>query len=63
MIVEKIKSLCEQNKITLAQLEKKLHFGNGTIRRWDDSPPSITKVLKVSKYFKVSIDDLISKKN
>lgn len=59
MIVEKIKKICKENNITIAQLEKDLKFGNGTIRRWDDSPPSITKVLAVSKYFNVDISELI----
>lgn len=59
MIVEQIQTLCEEAKITLAQLEKKLAFGNGTIRRWNENFPSIDKVLKVANYFEVRIDCLI----
>lgn len=60
MIVNQIQNLCKQRNMTLAQLEKALNFGNGTIRRWDDSPPSIRKVIEVAKYFNVEIDSLIN---
>ncbi len=63
MIVEQIRALCKKNGITLAQLEKELKFGNGTIRRWNYNPPSIMKVLDVSKYFNITIDDLIDRDN
>lgn len=59
MIVGRIKEFCKKNNITLAQLEKDLNFGNGTIRRWDDSLPSISKVIQVAQYFNVSVDELI----
>jgi len=60
LIVTRIKELCKKESITLAQLEKELRFGNGTIRRWDNNPPSITKVTAVAKHFEVSVDFLIS---
>ena len=61
MIVERIQSLCEEANTTLAQLEKELNFGNGTIRRWNDSSPSMVRVLKVANYFEVSVDYLLRK--
>lgn len=60
MIVDQIRKLCERENITFAQLEKELKFGNGTIRRWDDSFPSIAKVAEVAKFFGVSVDCLIN---
>lgn len=60
MIVAIIKELCNKENITFAQLEKELSFGNGTIRRWDDNPPSITKVTAVAKRFGVTVDYLVT---
>lgn len=60
MIVAQIKGLCKKENITLSQLEKELSFGNGTIRRWDDNPPSITKVAAVAKRFNVTVDYLVN---
>ena len=61
MLVEKIQALCKRKNITLARLEKDLNFGNGTIRRWDSSSPSIDKIMEVANYFKVSVDSLLKK--
>lgn len=62
-IVERIKELCEAQCLTLASLERKLDFGNGTIRRWDNTLPSGDKLLKVAEYFNVSVDFLLGKKS
>lgn len=43
----------------ISKLEKELEFGNGAIYRWDKNTPSIDKVLKVAKYFEVSVDSLL----
>jgi len=58
-MVEKIKLLCQAEGISIAALEKKLEIGNGTISRWDESSPSISKVSAVAKYFGITIDSLL----
>ena len=35
MLVDTIKALCDNRGLSLAALERTLHFGNGTIRKWD----------------------------
>lgn len=59
MIVERIKELCEHRKISVAELERALDFGNSSIRKWDERNPGIDKVQKVANYFDVSIDYLL----
>jgi len=56
---DRVKELCTNNSITLAQLEKKLSLGNGTLSRWNKSSPSIDKVQEVANYFNLSIDCLV----
>lgn len=58
-MLEKIKQLCSQNNITIRELEKKLNFGNGTIHKWDNAQPSISKVKSVADYFNVDVNYLI----
>lgn len=58
-LVEKIKALCDENHETLASLEKKLHLGNATIRKWDRSAPSADRLAKVADHFGVSVDYLL----
>lgn len=59
-LTDKIKVLCGHKGETIASLERKMDFGNGTIRRWDDKAPSVDRLLKVANYFNVSVDDLLS---
>lgn len=60
MITEKISMLCAEENISIAQLEKKLGLGNGTIGKWNNANPSLRKASMVAKYFGISIDELIS---
>lgn len=60
MIFEKIKTLAEQNGITIAALEKVLGFGNGTIRAWRKRTPSADNLKKVADYFKKPIEYFLS---
>lgn len=56
MILKKIDELAKQHDMSIADLEKKLSFGNGTIRSWDKCSPSIEKLKKVADYFGVTVD-------
>ena len=49
------KQLCSKHGIKIAQLEKALEFGNGTIGKWKTSIPKTDKVQKVADYFNVSV--------
>lgn len=58
VLLENIKCLCKQHQITIPKLEKELELGKGSIYKWNTCSPSIDKVLKVSTYFRVPIDEL-----
>lgn len=60
-LVEKIKALCDAHDLTFAALERRLDFGNGTIRKWDKATPSGDKLVKVADYFSVSVDYLLGR--
>lgn len=53
--------MCKQNNITITELERILHYGNGTIHRWAKVQPSFDKVKAVAEHFNVSIDYLAGK--
>lgn len=59
MIVENIKALCKREGVTIKAVEEICNLGNGTIRRWDDSSPSVDKLARVARFFRVTIDELI----
>ncbi|HFM7948370.1 TPA: helix-turn-helix domain-containing protein, partial [Enterococcus faecium] len=40
MLLDRIKILLKERSMTLAELERKLNFGNGSMSRWNKSTPS-----------------------
>lgn len=57
----KVKALCEAKGISIAELEKTLGIGNGTIGKWknNDIVPSLTSIKKIANYFGVSVAEFI----
>lgn len=58
-MVERIRALCAENKISMAFLESELSFAKNSIYKWDTNKPSVDKVQKVAHYFGVSTDYLL----
>lgn len=61
-LLTRIKELAEKHSFSISEIEKKVGLGNGTIRRWDNSPPSCDKVLKVANLLNVTVDYLLTGK-
>lgn len=59
MNIAKIKELCAQNHTTVAELERTLSMGNGTIAKWSDSYPRADNLKAVADYFNVSMESLM----
>ena len=58
-----IKDLAVKKKISVAELERTLGFGNGSISKWNKQSPSVDKLNKVANYFDVSVDYLLGRTN
>ena len=59
LIYENIKALCWDRHISIAKLEKECGLGNATIRGWEHSSPQIDNLIRVARYFGVSVDSLL----
>lgn len=59
MVLDKIRVLCDERKISIAKLEKETGIGNGTISRWDISSPTVTSLKKVANYFEIAMGELL----
>lgn len=57
-----IRRLCTQRGVTVTQVEKDLGFSPGSMTKWRQSSPSIEKVIAVSNYFQVSLDEICGTK-
>ena len=62
-IVNSIKLICKEHDITITKLEETLGMSQGLISRWNKSDPSLSKVIDIANYFKVSLDEVTGYKN
>ena len=58
MIATKIKELCKQRGLSVAEVEKAAGIGNGVIRRWDEKSPTFNKLKPVADVLGVTVDEL-----
>ena len=59
-IVDRIRTLCEENGITINKLEKETGIGRGNVARWDKHRPNIDNLQKVADHFGVSADYILT---
>lgn len=60
-LVKRIKTLCDEKKVTFAEVERETGISNGQIRRWDNASPKSENIERVADYFDVSIDYLLGR--
>ena len=58
-MLEKIKQLCAEKRITIAELERATNLSNGAISKWEFSIPRVDSAKRVADYFGITIDSLI----
>lgn len=63
LLLDNIKHLCRENKISICALERTLGIGNGTIGGWGIYSPRLDIVKKVADYFGVTVDELLKEDN
>lgn len=59
-MVDRIKELCKEKGITIAELERSCGIGNGIIARWKKSKPSYERVAKVANFLEVTPEYLLN---
>lgn len=59
-LLERVKMLCETKGISQNTLEKEIGISNGASYKWKTSSPSMGVLEKLSSYFGVSVDYLLS---
>lgn len=60
-LVKRIKGLCDEKKVTFAEVERQIGISNGQIRRWDNVSPKSETLQKIADYFDVSTDYLLGR--
>lgn len=58
-MLHKIKELCEERGITIAELERMAEITPKTMAKWDETTPAVDKVARVAKALGVTIEELL----
>lgn len=61
MLLNRVKELANDRNMTIAELERKLDFGQGSISKWNKQSPSSERLQKAADYFDVSTDYLLGR--
>lgn len=59
LLFERISALCKSKSISISKLEKDCGLGNGTVRGWETSSPTVDRLKRVAVYFGVTVDSLL----
>ena len=60
-IHQRIRRLCQERGISLAEVERSCGFATGSISHWDTKVPSVERVGRVADFFRVSVDYLMGR--
>lgn len=59
-LVDRIRSLCKERDITINILEQQVDgIARGSIAKWDDHAPALSKVQAVAEFFDMSLDEFL----
>lgn len=58
---DRLKALCDGQKISIVELEEKLGFGRNSLYGWKKKTPNGANLEKVADYFNVSVDYLLGR--
>ena len=57
-MLKNILDKCQEKKITIAELERQAGLKQRTIYKWDESKPSVEKVLAVANVLGATVEEL-----
>ncbi|MFA1819042.1 helix-turn-helix domain-containing protein [Virgibacillus oceani] len=58
---ERLKKLCDEQRISVNSLEERLKIGRNSLYSWKKNVPKGTNLIKVADYFDVSTDYLLGR--
>ncbi len=60
---DRLKKLCEEQQISIVELEEKLGFGRNSLYGWKKKIPNGANLEKVADFFNVSVDYILGRTN
>lgn len=62
-MLSNIRTLCKEQGIAVAELERRCGLKPRTIYRWDVHAPSVDKAQRVADYFGITVDKLLKEED
>ena len=59
-LLDRVKMLCKKKGVSQGKMEKEIGISNGASSKWKSSSPSMEILQKLSSYFEVSVDYLMT---
>ncbi len=63
MLFDTIKKLCKEQGLSVSEVEKNAGLGNGTIRGWNESSPTVDNLQAVAMVLNTTVDNLLKLKD
>lgn len=60
MILDNVKRLCREHGTSIAELEKAVGIGTGSIYKWGKSSPSVNTAKLVADFFGITVDEMLA---
>ncbi|UOQ85657.1 helix-turn-helix domain-containing protein [Gracilibacillus salinarum] len=60
-VFERVKKLCDEQGMSIVELEEKIGFGRNSLYKWKKQNPKTETLEKVADYFDVSTDYLLGR--
>ena len=58
-MLHKIKELCREQGITVAELERQAGLVRSTVARWDETMPAADELARVARVLHTTVEDLL----
>lgn len=58
-MLERIKALAREQRLSIAEVERKAGISKNTIKKWNRSMPSADKVASVAKVLHTTVEELL----
>lgn len=59
LIYDNVREICMEKGISISSVEKEAGISNGSIRKWNESSPTISNLKSVANVLGVTVDVLI----
>lgn len=59
-MLHKIKELCAEEGLTIAELERQAGLVRSTVARWDETMPAADKLARVARVLHTTVEELLA---